>query len=116
MKTIILASAAIFSLGGCGGGTSDEELAERAEDKRNGATCIVFGYNDAFVEAVKQQLRDPSSFEHAETRIDPVGADGNHRIAMHFRSRNGFGGMNDMHAIGTVDNATCSNSTVTLLG
>lgn len=100
-------------LAGCGGGMSDQELAEA---KRNGDMCIVGGFNDAFVKAVKEQLRDPNSFELAETRIDPVGPDGNHRIAMHFRSRNGFGGMNDGYAVGTVDNATCSHAAVTMIG
>ena len=113
MKMVIVAAAAVSFLAGCGGGMSDEELAQA---KRNGDMCIVGGFNDAFVKAVKEQLRDPNSFELAETRIDPVGSDGNHRIAMHFRSRNGFGGMNDMYAVGTVDNATCSHAVVTMLG
>ena len=109
----VVLAVSLATLSACGGGMSDEELAEA---KRNGDMCVVGGFNDAFVKAVKARLRDPNSFELAETRIDPVGPDGNHRIAMHFRSRNGFGGMNDMYAVGTVDNATCLHSTVTMLG
>jgi hypothetical protein len=98
-------------LGGCGG-MSEQEY---DEVKRLGEHCIVGGFSDAFVKSVKTQLRDPNSFEHIETRIDPVGPDGNHQIGMRFRSRNGFGGMDEVTAIGTVDNETCSRTTLTEL-
>jgi len=86
---------------------------ELAEAKRAGEHCIVGGLNAAFVDAVKAQLRDPNSFEMIETRIDPVDEFGRHRIGMRFRSRNGFGGMNEITAIGSVDNESCKRATVT---
>ncbi len=104
------AFAVAVVLTGCGGGLSDQQ---RAEVRKSGEACIVAGFNEAFVNAVKQELRDPNSFEAIETRIDPIGPDGNHRIGMRFRSKNGFGGMDEMTAIGTVDGETCSHATVT---
>lgn len=66
----------------------------------------------AVADLVKSNLRDPESFEHAETRITPV-VKGKHTIIMQYRARNGFGGMNAETAMGTIDNATCS---ATLIG
>jgi hypothetical protein len=97
----------VSALTGCGGDVSDSE---KAEITHSGQHCVIGGFNQSFVDEVKKQLRDPGSFEHAETRIDPVGPDGKHRIAMHFRSRNGFGGMNDMYALGEADHGTCAVS------
>jgi hypothetical protein len=109
---IIGTAAAMLSVCGCGSGMSDQEAAAAY---RSGEMCVIGGFNDSFLKAVKAQLRDPNSLEVIETRVDPVGPDGTHRIGMRFRSRNGFGGMNELTAIGTVD-GTCSNARVTMLG
>jgi len=85
------------------------------EDHRLGLHCVVGGFNDDFVNKVKERLRDPNSFEHIETRINPIDSTGHHIIGMRFRSRNGFGGMNEQTAIGRVNNSTCS-ATVTTIG
>lgn len=46
---------------------------------------------------IKKQLRDPSSFEFAETSYEDKGNFID--ITMRFRSRNGFGGMNNGVAV-----------------
>jgi hypothetical protein len=64
------------------------------------------------VDRVKAQLRDPSSFEHVESRIMP-NVNGKHRVVMKYRARNGFGGVNVAYAIGSVDHATCEAELIT---
>lgn len=87
---------------------------ERGEDRRQGFHCTIGGFNSDFIAVVKRGLRDPNSFEHDETRVGPVQADSTHVIAMYFRARNGFGGMNRQVAIGSMSNATCK-VTITML-
>lgn len=102
-------------LGFCtlGGGSDPKEEAAQAtktaEDRRKGFHCLSAwdGSNRSLVDQVKARLRDPGSFEHAETRITPVGEGGKHAIIMEYRARNGFGGMNVNKAVGAVDPATC---------
>lgn len=65
------------------------------------------GEDPAFVDAVKAHLRDPASFEHIATRVDPADKSGLHPIMMQFRSRNGFGGMNVEIATGQLNDVTC---------
>jgi hypothetical protein len=114
LKALIVGGGALAMLLACSGcGTSDP--AKTAEDRRLGEHCVVGGFSSEFVAKVKEQLRDPNSFEHIETRIGPVDATGQHTIGMRYRSRNGFGGMNEQTAIGTVSNATCA-ATVTIIG
>lgn len=84
--------------------------AKAADENRKGLHCLSpwDGSSSQFVEAVKRQLRDPNSFEHAETRIAPVDGKGQHLIVMGYRAKNGFGGMNAVTAMGTVSNKDCS--------
>lgn len=110
MRGLVWMLLAMGTVSACGG--PDPERV--AEDRRNGFHCVVVGFSGQFVDAVKRQLRDPNSFEHEETRIDPV-ENGRHRIAMKFRSRNGFGGMNQQIAVGWIDHATCG-ATVEMIG
>jgi len=83
--------------------------AERADDRQKGFHCLSAwdGSNRSLVEQVEGSLRDPNSFEHANTWISPADAGGHHRIKMVFRARNGFGGMNSAEAIGFVDHEAC---------
>lgn len=60
------------------------------------------------VRYVKDRLREPDSFEHIETVIWPVDKEGNHRLRMRYRARNGFGGMNVETDFFDVANADCS--------
>lgn len=99
---------------------SPEEIkadqAKAMEDQRQGFHCLSTfdGSNRDFVNKVKDQLRDPDSFEIIETRIAPT-QDDKHFIAMKYRARNGFGGMNVETAIGFVNHSTC-DSVVTAVG
>ena len=107
MKIPLLFSFALVSA--CGSEVSDNEIADM---RRAGQHCVIGGLSGQFVKAVKEQLRDPTSFEHVETAIMPVAADGTHEIAMRFRSRNGFGGMTLSAALGSVDSETCAASVI----
>lgn len=91
-------------LAGCNG----EDAGPTAEDIRNGFHCLSNwdGSHREFANNLKSQLRDPSSFEHIETRVTPE-KDGEHTIIMKYRAKNGFGGMNVGTAIGTFSNFSC---------
>ena len=66
-----------------------------------------FAKNWPMQEAIKQNLRDPDSFEQVSTTITPVDKNEHHYILMTYRARNGFGGMNVEQAIGVVDHESC---------
>jgi hypothetical protein len=86
------------------------ESAKKAEDRRKGFHCLSAwdGSDRALVDAVKESLRDPSSFEHDETRITPVSPQGQHFLTMTFRAKNGFGGTNVGVATGIIRQSDCS--------
>ena len=92
---------------------SDEEkverLAKEKEDRTQGFHCLssLNGSHRAFTDGVQKRLRDPDSFEHVETLVTPVDANGTHIINMSYRARNGFGGMTMGTAIGTYRNSDC---------
>lgn len=52
-------------------------------------------------------MRNPSSFEHIETRVTPVSGT-RQTIYMRFRAENGFGGMNDGIATGDITHSSCA--------
>ena len=57
--------------------------------------------------AVKEQLRNPGSFDHVNTVTSPVDEKGTFGLIMTYRAQNGFGGTN-MEAVGVeVDAKTC---------
>jgi hypothetical protein len=56
---------------------------------------------------IKQQARNPHSFEHIQTSATPVDAEGRQRIRMKFRAQNGFGGMTIETAEALVSNPNC---------
>lgn len=84
--------------------------AQIAEEHRNGVHCLSSwdGSDSALVAKVKEQLRDPSSFEHVRTSITAVDDNGLHTVLMEYRARNGFGGLNDEYASGHIRNSDCS--------
>ena len=88
----------------------DADAVKAAADRKAGFHCLSAwdGSHRELVRALKQSLRDPDSFEHIETRISPVNAKGYHTLAMQYRARNGFGGMNIGRLIATVKNSDCS--------
>lgn len=88
---------------------AEREAKEVAENKRKGFHCLSGwdGSHRAVVKATKKQLRDPKSFEHAETMVWPVSVDGKHQFVMQYRAKNGFGGMTMGVVKGEYSNATC---------
>jgi hypothetical protein len=98
-------------LGMCSGGSEKQKAADaaaNAENDRKGFNCLSSwdGSNASLVKQIKEQLRDPDSFEHDETRITPEN-NGKHTVFMKYRARNGFGGMNVARAVAEVDHNTC---------
>jgi hypothetical protein len=107
----VLIVVVVALLGMCSGKSEQQKAADAsasAEDKRKGFHCLSAwdGSNRSLVEQVKAGLRDPSSFEHDETRITPE-KNGKHTVFMRYRARNGFGGMNVATAAAQVDHVTC---------
>lgn len=65
-----------------------------------------FGHWSLF-EFVKNNLREPDSFEHVATKIAPKDENGEHIVTMRYRARNGFGGMNIEDISARMSNETC---------
>ncbi len=113
--TLVLAMTGVLLLIGWLGGASKEQkspsetLAEETENKRKGFHCLSGwdGSQRELYDSVKNNLRDPSSMEHVETRVAPVDAEGLHSLTMQFRAKNGFGGTNVGMAVGTIRNSDC---------
>jgi hypothetical protein len=74
-----------------------EEAQRQAEldQQKSGQHCLSGGNGSQrrLVGVVKQNLRNPSSFEHVATRITPRNEHGEHGVVMQYRAENGFGGM-----------------------
>ena len=89
---------------------ADRERAAEADERRRGFHCLSpwDGSHEDFKALVSSMMRNPSSFEHIRTRINPVDANGNHTLIMDYRAENGFGGMNVGIATATVSNSTCA--------
>ena len=94
--------------------SSSESSESTAEDRRKGFHCLSAwdGSQRDVVAQVKAGLRDPNSFEHAETKITPVNEKGYHAVIMTYRARNGFGGMNAGRAIASVRQSDCAAENV----
>ena len=60
------------------------------------------------VSEVKENLREPDSFEHMETRITKVDDEGIQEIIMRYRARNGFGGFSIEAVRGRFRNSDCA--------
>jgi hypothetical protein len=121
----VLAVALVGSLivVGCSESESDkQEKAEKAaavqsakvEDKRKGFHCLSSwdGSHRATVTYVKENLRDPDSYQHIKTSITPVDKDGNHLLIMQYRAKNGFGGYANGSVMVIVKNEDCSGKLV----
>ena len=85
-----------------------ETLADRRNGNIKGLGCLSLrdGSSAPLVTATKAGLRDPSSFEHVETRIAPAKA-GQHTVTMSYRARNALGGLVLRRAVGLIDAKTC---------
>lgn len=82
--------------------------ADEAKAREHGHHCLSAwdGSHRAFKEVVKEQLRDPASFEHIRT-VTAKKVNDSHIIQMKYRARNGFGGMNVATAVGLFDADDC---------
>ena len=100
-----------------GGLNVPEQTPYEAQERYKGFHCLSGwdGAHPGLKRAVKAALRDPDSFEHAETRVTPADVNGRHRITMTYRARNGFGGMNVTTAHGTYGTRDCQDVEVTAL-
>lgn len=84
--------------------------AERFAKRASGEHCLS-GWDGSLPplkSAVRDQLRNPSSFEHIETGRGAVDADGTFPLVMRYRAQNGFGGMNSEAIAVIVTAQTCS--------
>lgn len=92
------------------------EAAQAAENRERGFHCLSTwdGSHRGLALAIKEQLRDPGSFEHVSTRITPRDKDGNHVAIMEYRARNGFGGMNVAAASAMIRNSDCKATLLTV--
>lgn len=73
------------------------QRAEAEEAEKEAQIKCLSRYDGAvrsFASAVKNELREPDSFEHIQSLPMLVEPNGTQRVRMSFRARNGFGGMN----------------------
>lgn len=89
------------------GSLSDER--NTPDGRRQGLHCLSpwDGTNASLVDAVKETLRSPASFERIETLVSPVNNEGLHRVVMKYRAQNGFGGMSVERAEALISHDTC---------
>ena len=103
-----------------GGGESTQDASDRsaqeAIDKRKGFHCLSAwdGSHAPFKSDVKRRMRDPSSFEHIETRVTPVSSSGLHNVYMDYRAKNGFGGFTVGTATGVFNNSDCRHTVISV--
>ena len=95
---------------------AEQKAEKEKEDRRKGFHCLSSwdGSHRAVKKAVEESARDPDSFEHIETRITPVDAEGNHKLVMRYRAANVFGGLSVGQVTATIDNQSCQASDVTI--
>lgn len=88
----------------------DEADRKAAEFRLNGFHCLsqLDGSNLKLIASLKQNLRNPSSFEHIQTRITERDEKGEHVAAMKYRAENGFGGMTIGYVKGRIKSDDCS--------
>ena len=106
----LIVMAVIVFFGLFPSGDSAKTESEEAEEKIKGFHCLSSwdGSHTGLVSSVKNQLRNPSSFEHVSTRIGRVNDEGKHFVRMTYRAQNGFGGTNVESASGVISNSSCS--------
>ena len=108
MKALILTAAlATLALTGCGESSAEKAqreaqaaekaarvAAQKVEDQRKGFHCLSSwdGSHRATVNYIKENLKDPDSYQHIKTSITPVDKEGNHILIMRYRAKNSFGG------------------------
>jgi hypothetical protein len=112
MKTAVILTAVItaLSLSACGKSEAEKaaEIAQKAENKRKGFHCLSAydGAHNGVERWLKNNLRDPDSYKHVETKIAPV-KDGKHILITSYRAKNGFGGYVGGVVLAEVNHETC---------
>jgi hypothetical protein len=88
----------------------EAKIAAEEIRKRKGFHCLSSwdGSHRSVNKYVEKNLRDPDSFDHIETRITPVNNNGEHKLIMKYRARNGFGGLTTGITVATIQNSDCS--------
>jgi len=86
------------------------EALQQEKNRTAGFHCLSSwdGSHSTVVQKVKEQLRDPNSFEHVETKITPVNNSGEHGLLMQYRANNAFGGKTVGLVKAVVKNSNCS--------
>ena len=94
----------------------NHDVQKSAEEKKKGFHCLSAwdGSHREFNLAIKQQLKNPSSFEHVSTKVTPVSDKGVHTILMEYRATNSFGGVVPGTALGTFNNSDCKFNILTV--
>lgn len=80
---------------------------EEKVDPRFRCLSKLNGSMSELVWEVKQNARNPDSFEHIQSSATPIDGEGHQRIRMKFRAQNGFGGMSIDTAEAIVTNPGC---------
>jgi hypothetical protein len=88
----------------------DEADRKEAEFRLNGFHCLsrLDGSSLKLIATFKQNLRNPDSFEHIQTRITERDEKGEHVATMKYRAENGFGGMTIGYIKGRIKSDDCS--------
>lgn len=104
-----LALAAIVSFGlySCNQMSSD---IPSLSDQFAGGHCLSSwnGSHPELLASLKKSMKDPSTFEHTESRISKVGADDFHVIYIDYRAKNSFGATVNSSASGRFSSKDCS--------
>lgn len=110
----------IAFVGYCAMQPSEAEIATETQrqiaEREKGLHCLdgINGESSLVVFQTEARLRDPSSFEHVETRIGPRKTIGTHTLIMKYRARNGFGGMTIGSVSAEVNSFDCSIASIEL--
>ena len=92
---------------------SAEEKAAKAKlaalEQRQAKHCLspLDGSNYYVDSYLSKRMRNPDSYEHIQTNVTDVDAQGHHEFIVNFRAENGFGGMTSGMAIGKFSNESC---------
>ena len=63
-------------------------------------------FHTTCVRRLGDRMKNPNSFEHSETRVQPVDSDGRKCMLVKYSAENGFGGMSVGEALGHFDQDT----------
>jgi hypothetical protein len=99
----------LFVIGWIFGGDSSTENKQASKEVDPQFKCLSAwdGSHSDFKRYIKKNMRDPESFDHRETKVTPVRADGTQTVIMTYAGKNGFGGMVVEQKMGKIYNRDC---------